>query len=561
MAADVVGYSRLMEMDEAGTFAALKEKRRSVLMPLVTQHRGRIFKLMGDGVLVEFATATDAVQCAIDVQRQFNQADLDKAPSERIILRIGINLGEVILEGSDVYGDGVNIAARLESIAPEGGIVVSSTVRDQVASKLPLKFHDLGERALKNIERPVHAFSVDGDASGSRPHRPPASTVIPAIAVLPFTNMSGDAGQEYLSDGLTEDIITELSRFRNILVIARNSSFSYKGKVVKVETIGHELGVGFVVEGSVRRFDSRLRITAQLIDVATGGHIWAERYDRPVDDVFAVQDDVVRCIVGTIEGRLAKAILEKLATKPRTPAESYDYVLKARRLLDSYEAEPAEPLLYRALEIDPNYAQAHAYLAMVHWVKFFEDHSPATIDIAASLARRAVALDDGDSMCHAQLAFAYLFQRRFDMADIHSRRALEINPADMLALSMRAHWLLRVGQLNESLAMMDRLLRHDPFPPNWYWESLAVTLITARRFDEAISAIGRLNHFFWWDHCYLAICHAELGRMIEANAEVALLLNIRPNATITDTMKGEPYKNPQDAQVMIEGMRAAGLPE
>jgi TolB-like protein/class 3 adenylate cyclase/Tfp pilus assembly protein PilF len=564
MAVDVVGYSRLMEMDEAGTFVTLKEKRRNVLMPLVAHHHGRIFKLMGDGVLVDFASATDAVQCAIDLQRQFNQADLDKAASERIILRIGINLGEVIVEGSDVYGDGVNIAARLESIAPEGGIAVSGTVRDHVGNKSPVNFHDLGERTLKNIERPVHAFSIVDDVAALQPHgvnRLAASAAVPAIAVLPFTNMSGDASQEYLSEGITEDIITELSRFRNILVIARNSSFSYKGKGVKVETIGRDLGVGFVVEGSVRRLDGRLRITAQLIDVANGGHIWAERYDRPLDDIFAVQDDVVRCIVGTIEGRLAKAILEKLSAKPRTPAESYDYVLKARQLLGNYEADLAEPLLYRALEIDPSYAQAHAWLAMVHWVKFFDDHSPATIDVAASLARMAVALDDGDSMCHAQLAFAYLFQRRFDMADIHSRRALEINPADMLALSMRAHWLCRVGQLNESLSMMERLLRHDPFPPSWYWESLAVTLITAGRFEEAISAIARLNHFFWWDYCYLAICHAQLGRVSEANAEVARALEIRPNTTISDTMKGEPYKNPVDAQIMIEGMRTAGLPE
>ena len=336
LAADVVGYSRLMEMDEVSTLAILKEKRRNVLAPLVAQHGGRIFKLMGDGVLVEFASATDAVQCAIELQRQFNQADLDKPANERIILRIGINLGEVILEGSDIYGDGVNIAARLESIAPEGGIVVSSTVRDHVGNKVPVKFHDMGERTLKNIERPVHAFSVAGDAPALQPHkgnRSAASAAIPAIAVLPFTNIGGDASQEYLSDGITEDIIIELSRFRNILVIARNSSFLYKGKVVKVELIGHELGVGFVVEGSVRRLGDRLRITAQLVDVATGGHIWAERYDRPLDDVFAVQDDVVRSIVGTIEGRLAKAILEKLTAKPRTPAESYDYVLKARQLL------------------------------------------------------------------------------------------------------------------------------------------------------------------------------------------------------------------------------------
>jgi adenylate cyclase len=327
LALDVVGYGRLMEKDEAGTLAVLRDRRKTILDSLVTRHRGRIVKVMGDGALVEFASAVGAVECGVELQSRMTDANAGLPDDRAIVLRVGINLGEVMVEDGDLYGDGVNIAARLEAIAEPGGICVSSKVHDEVRGKLDLGFDDLGEIALKNMSKPVRVYRVAG-----RPHvlvaTPPAMSDKPAIAVLPFVNMSGDPEQQYFSDGITEDIITELSRFRSHTVIARNSSFQYRDKSADVRRIGRDLGAEYVVEGSVRRVGNHIRVTAQLIEAASGNHLWAERYDRELEDIFVVQDEIVRTIVGALPGRIMEAGARSAGRKRPENLAAYDYLLR-----------------------------------------------------------------------------------------------------------------------------------------------------------------------------------------------------------------------------------------
>lgn len=384
---------------------------------------------------------------------------------------------------------------------------------------------------------------------------------LPSIAVLPFADLSGNPQHDYFADGITEDIITELSRFKSLFVIARNSAFSFKAKSIAIATIANELGVRFLLEGSVRRSGDRIRVTARLVDAEAGGEAWAERYDRVIEDIFAVQDDVVRTIVATLEGQLASTVASQ--SRRQTPSNilAYEYVLQARKFLDIYDAQSAEPLLRRAIAADGRYAQAHAWMAMVYWVKFFQDHQDREITEAVAFGKTAVALDPGDSVCHMQLGFAYIFARKLELADIHSLKALELNPADMLALGLRAQLLCRLGRSQEAIETLDQLVRHDPFPPNWYWENRSIVLLTLDRFEDALAAIQHMPELFWWNHGYVAICCARLGRIKEAQDAIKHALELRPELTIQRFMMGEPYKLPEDANRMIEGLRMAGLPE
>jgi adenylate cyclase len=328
LAADVVGYSRLMQIDEAGTLAALKARRTGVLKPVVSKHRGRIVKLMGDGVLIEFASAVDAVECAVQLQNAMTAANADTSADRHIVLRVGVNLGDVMVEGGDLYGDGINVAARLEGVAEPGGVLVSKSVHDQVRGKVSLAFDDLGEQKLKNMDEPVRVYrarSVGEAITTARPASVPSDK--PSIVVLPFTNLSGDPEQQYFSDGITEDIITELSRYRSLQVIARHSSFAFRGPSIDIQEVRRRLGARYVVEGSVRRVGSQLRITAQLIDAASESHLWAERYDRDMRDVFAIQDEVTRTIAVTLEGRVNASGVEQAKRKPTTDWRAYDYIL------------------------------------------------------------------------------------------------------------------------------------------------------------------------------------------------------------------------------------------
>jgi adenylate cyclase len=383
----------------------------------------------------------------------------------------------------------------------------------------------------------------------------------PSIAVLPFVNLSGDPQLDYFSDGITEDIITELSRFKGLFVIARNSAFSFKTKSVAIATIAKGLGVRFLLEGSVRRSGDRVRMTTRLVDAETGREAWAERYDRVIEDIFEVQDDVVRTIVATLEGQLATTVADQ--SRRQTPSNilAYECVLQARKFLDVYEAHSAEPLLRRAIAADGRYAQAHAWMAMVYWVKFFNDHQEKDITEAVVFGKTAVALDPGDSVCHMQLGFAYIFARQLELADIHSLKALELNPADMLALGLRAQLLCRFGRSQEAIEALDQLVRHDPFPPNWYWENRSIVLLTLDKFEDALTAIQHMPELFWWNYGYVAICCAGLGRLKEGQDAIKRAIELCPELTIQRFMKGEPYKLPEDANRMIEGLRRAGLPE
>ena len=382
LAADMVGFSKAMSEDEAGTLGRLKAHRADLFDPAVSRHNGRVIKLMGDGALVEFASVVDAVECAIAIQTALKDGD------GTLQLRIGVNLGDVMIDGDDVYGDGVNIAARLETVAEPGGICVSDMVYQNVRAKLDASFDDTGEQSLKNITTPVRVWrwSGAGDANVSAPASVDAGSPIrPSIAVLPFDNMSGDPEQEYFSDGITEDIITELSRFRELFVIARNSSFSYKGKQVKVQDIGRDLGVAYIVEGSVRKAGNRIRITAQLIEAASGNHVWAERYDRELADIFDLQDEITRTIVTLLPVRLHGALVETMRRKPSDNQSAYDCYLHGRWLFDRTAGQDprALELFRKAVEIDPTSSQAHAYIALAHAYSLYNidliGEDPATV--------------------------------------------------------------------------------------------------------------------------------------------------------------------------------------
>jgi len=371
LAADVAGYSRLMERDEAGTLEALKSRRRNILAPILTEHHGRIVKLMGDGVLVEFGSAVIAVQCAVDLQRRMDEANAGLAEDRRILLRIGINLGDVIVEGGDLYGEGVNIAARLQAMAVPGGICLSQTMVNHVSNKVEVQFEDLGERKLKNLDRPVRVYRVVGMASAlERPLAipgPPAaeSPTGPSIALLPFVNLSGDTEQNYFSDGITEDIIAGLSRFRQLFVIARNSSFQYRDRTVDVRQVARELGVRFVVEGSVRKAGTHLRVTVQLVEAATGKHLWAEKFDRDLPDIFAVQDEIAHSIVASVAGRIEEADRRRALRKRAADLTAYDLLLRGKHCLaqgSQQQVLEARAMLQRSVELDPEYAEAYVVL-------------------------------------------------------------------------------------------------------------------------------------------------------------------------------------------------------
>jgi len=571
LAADVVGYSRLMAEDEAGTLERLKNLRRDLIDPQITVHHGRLVKLMGDGALVEFASVVDAVKCAIAIQREIAAWSVTLPETKRIVLRIGVNLGDVMIEGDDIYGDGVNIAARLQEIAEPGGIAVSGTVFEHIGGRVEIAFEDCGEQQVKNIDRPIHVFRVqhDGDkvATASRQTAQKHTAEKPSIAVLPFINMSGDPEQEYFSDGITEDIITELSRFRSLFVIARNSSFAFKGSAVDIRKVGRELGVRHVVEGSVRRSGNRVRVTAQLIDAATGNHLWAERYDRELADIFDVQDEVSRRIVTNIAPRLQ--FEEQLSARRRAPEDmrAYDHYLRAKLLVDTphdfADLARAREHCERAIEIDPRYARAYAYKSFsyrVGVVLMEVDDPEEWRKIALANAEQAVSLDDLDNVCHWALAEATFQVGQFDRARRHMRKALSINPNDADALIIAAYIETALGDAETGLKNMAMALERNPTNPPWYHWLRGGTLSILGRYEEAVAEFDQYGAPNAAILKLRAIALAKLGRLDEARAQVRALLTIRPGLTVSKVRKLEDCL--PDVEVrLLEGLRLAGLPE
>jgi adenylate cyclase len=579
LVADVVEYSRLMQLDEAGTLAALKARRSEILRPLVSKHHSRIVKLMGDGVLIEFASAVNAVQCAVQLQEAIAASNEFVPEDRRIVLRVGVNLGDVMVEGSDLYGDGVNIAARLESIAAPGSVYVSQTVFGHVRGKVELQFDDLGERSVKNMADPLRVYRVHAGIAtvDEAETRRPAKTSRPSIAVLPFTNMSDDPAQEYFSDGITEDIITELSRFRNLFVIARNSSFAYKGKSVKIAAIARELGVEYILEGSVRRAGQRVRITAQLIDAASGNHVWAERYDRELVDIFAVQDEVTSSIVGTLAVELEDVSLERARHKHPENLQAYEHWLRGKRLvflMGSYNLE-ARRHFQSAIAVDPSFSRAHSGLALTYQMEAFDFPLPNDARIAWEKAfqhaNKALVLDETNHQAHLALAYSYLYRRDYDQVKKHIERAIKLNPSDGDTLSHAAYLLAILGESEESIKFGRTALRLNPHPPDWYLSFLAHALFTARRYPEALTLQLRTSDTMLDSPFYRAATLAHMGRLDEArqcaDKAVAKLaatpggaLAITDGRVVDLILDNNPDRRQEDRDHIAEGMRKAGVP-
>jgi adenylate cyclase len=553
-AADVAGYSRLIGADEEGTLARLKAHRRELIDPTIAEHQGRIVKATGDGVLAEFASPVKAVRCAIDVQHGMAERNAGVPEGQRIEFRIGLNLGDVIVEDDgDIYGDGVNVAARLENIAEPGAVYISRTVRDFVDGTPELVLEDLGERELKNIARPVQVFRIaPPQAIGAARAAAPAVPHKPSIAVLPFTNMSGDPEQEYFSDGMTEDLITDLSKISGLFIIARNSSFAYKGRSVKVQEIGRDLGVRFVLEGSIRKAGNRVRITAQLIDAGSGGHLWAERFDRELTDIFATQDEVVEKIVAALAVNLTQGEAQRLRRRGTASVQAYETWLRARELLSRSTREAiaqAKAMYRRAIEIDPNFAAPHAGLSLAAISEYVSDwaaDAEEALDEAERWARRALELDDQEPVSHMALGNVMLWRRNHDGALAEFGRMIALDP--------------NFAQALEAFAIAKRL---DPHSPSIVLHFVAQANFSLGRYEAAAEhLLERIARTPATDssRMLLAACYGHRGRADEARAAWAELMKINPGFSLAQRERVLPYKQPRDFQRIADGLAKAGLP-
>src|SRR6516225_6227040 len=569
LASDVVGYSRLMGEDEEGTLAALKTLQRKLVDPKAREHCGRLVKTTGDGALVEFASVVDAVRCAVEVQRHMAERNADIPAERRIEFRIGINLGDIMIEEGDIYGDGVNVAARLEALAEPGGICVSRVVRDQVRDKLDFGFEDLGEQHVKNIARPVRVYRV---LIGGAPMARRAAQAVPdrpSIAVPPFHNLSADPEQEYFADGMVEDIITGLSRIRWLFVIARNSSFTYKGRAVDVKRVGRELGVRYVLGGSVRKFGKRVRVTAQLIEVETGVHVWAERYDRSLRDILALQDEITLSTIGGIEPSLKAVEIERVKRKRPENLDAYDFVLRALPHLSAAmpeQARIAAPLLERALALEPGYGLAHGYLAWCLEVLFVRGGLDP--EVAAAAVRHAhAAITDGrdDATALGLAGFVIAIVEHDRRAAIEAfEAALALSPSCSIALIFGSTAMGWANEAERALEWGERAVRLSPFDRLIYAAhiGLAVGHFAQDRFEEAVSAARRAiqsNPGFSVAHWVLAASLAGLGRIPEAKIAAAKVLALSPNFTTAGTFAGIGVATTLAAR-FTEACRAAGLP-
>lgn len=580
LAADVAGYSRLMGLDEVGTARTLRE-HRAVTDALVAKHAGRIVKTTGDGVLLEFPSVVDAVECAVAVQAVMDQRNEGVPVDRQMLFRIGINLGDILIEGDDIVGDGVNIAARLEGIAEPGGICISSSAYDQVRGKVTVEFNDLGEQRLKNIERLVRVYAAKfrsnlgivapsvllANAEARRSLPIPDK---PSIAVLPFQNMSGDPEQEYFADGMVEDIITALARFKMLFVIARNSSFTYKGRAVDIKQVSRELGVRYVLEGSVRKAAGKVRITGQLIDGTNGSHLWADRFEGDLNDVFALQDEVTLKVVSAIQPRLMQTEIELAARRRPGNLSAHDLFLRA---LPHYYAMTREgmvqalQLLTCALELDPRYGAATSLAAGCHMTNIGQGWvtDPASeVAEGTRLLRLALTIDanDSDALSIAGRATAYMFGE-FDSARDMVDRAVALNPNSALAWEQRGWAYEYAGQHEEAIGSFERAIRLSPLDPLLYstLTGMSLALISLGRFDEAVGAARkalRKNPNFSSTYRCLLAGLAHLGREEEARDAAARLLELDPNFRISEWVsRGRAWRSP----LYVEGVRKAGLPE
>lgn len=607
LSADVEGYSRLMSADEPATVRRITEYRE-VIASTVAGHGGRVVDAPGDNVLAEFSSVVDAVESAVEIQRALHERNAELPLDRKMRFRIGINLGDVIVEGERLYGDGVNIAARLEGLAEGGGICLSGTAYDQIEGKLPLGFEFMGQHTVKNITRPVRVYRVrlePASAAGTRAKRrlagsrhrmlmaavatvvvlgaagwagwrwlaPPESAGLPlpdrpSVAVLPFSNLSQDPAQEYFSDGVTEDLITGLSKVSGLFVIARNSVFTYKGRPVKVREVGRDLGVRYVLEGGVQRSGSRVRITAQLVDATTGYHVWAERYDREAGDIFAVQDDVTQQIVRALAVKLSESEKVRLGRPPTGIPEAYDLVLRgheARRRTTREGNAEARRLFVKALDLDPEYAAAFAGLSWTHlqsW-QFLWTTDRDSLDRARELAERALALNDTLVDATRLLGQIYLWQKQHDRAIVQAERSLALAPNDADGYETLAEILAWSGRADESIRLIRQAMRLNPHYPVFYlWTLGHAFYLTGRRQEAltALSSIARENPNFVPAHAYRAVLLSELGRAEDARDAWAKASEISPAASMLSLRDRLPYRRAADLDRFLTAMHRLGMP-
>lgn len=560
-----------MEADEAGTLATLKARRRDVLEPLVARYQGRVFKVTGDGVLVEFASAVNAVQCAVELQQGMAAANRGQPRDQHIVLRIGVNLGDIMVEGSDLYGDGVNIAARLEGMAEPNGILVSGTAYDYVRGKVKAEFEDFGAQSLKNIAEPVRAYRVTGMPAGVV-SRTKTGTERPSIVVLPFANMSGDLEQEYFSDGISEDLTTELSKFRSLFVISRNSAFAFKGQSVGVTEISRKLRVRYIVEGSVRRVGNRLRITAQLIDAMDDTHLWADRYDRRLADIFDIQDEVVHAIVTAIEPKILSRERGRALRKPPENLDAWESY--QRGLWHTFQYKPEErdrtlAFFHRAIELDPSFASAYAGLGYALYVYIILGASPNRqndIDRAFEASKTAVRLDERDPFAWVALTRAHLLRVEHEAAINAADTAIALNPNFALAHFGRAHGLWHAGRPAEAVASHDEAMGLSPLDPMmWaYLASKAIALVLLGQFEEAIVLSQRSQRQATsaiFSHLAEISALGHLGRSEEAREAIRLARQKKPDVSIAYVDQTLPITDAHCRQIFLDGLRKAGLPE
>ena len=575
LAADVVGYSRLMGADEAGTLAALKRHRETIFDPAVAAHNGRIVKLIGDGTIVEFGSVVDAVSCALSVQRSGAALPDASVRQPTIVLRIGINLGDVIIENDDIYGDGVNIAARLEPLAEPGGICVSSIVNESVGNRIDVRFLDSGDVRVKNIDRPVRVWKWHPgkmDAAGSRTNvaNPMPSVEAPSIAVLPFANMSGDPEQEYFSDGISEDVITDLSKIAGLMVISRNSSFTYKGRSVDIREVGRDLGVRSVLEGSIRRAGNRVRITAQLIDATNGAHLWADRYDRDLTDIFAVQDDVTRRIVDALKVTLSPAEKARLADNGTPNIDAYDCYLRGRELLalnpkNRQRFEQSTKFFMRALELDPSYSQAYASLSLAYNLDYqnrWSDNPDNSLQLAKHNAEWAIAKDPNEPFARQVASWAAIFEKDLDRAKSEVDIALSLNPNSSGAYASLGSICSYLGHPLEAIPALERATRLDPAFRPQHLHFLGMAYLLAGKYETAAALLRErilLVPGTDFSRVLLASALGHLSEVDEARRIWRELREINPKYSFNEHFARQPFKREEDVQRIAEGLSKARI--
>jgi adenylate cyclase len=573
LAADIAGYSALMGSDEARTVLDLKG-HQAVVLPMIASFGGRIIDTAGDGILAEFASVVNAVECAVAIQKTMVERNASVDPGRRMQFRIGVNQGDVVYDEARIYGDGINVAARLESIADTGGICLSGKVYEEIQGRIDLACEDMGPQQLKNIARPIRVYRVDfRELTGAKqqasllPDKPPLTLPDgPSIAVLPFVNMSGDVDQEFFADGLTEDIITALSRFREFLVISRNSTFVYKGKAVNVQEVAKALDVHYLVEGSVRKVGNRVRITVQLIDARRDRHIWAERYDRELQDIFAIQDDVTSSIVATLPGRVEAAAYQLINRNPTENMAAYELVLTAKILHHRSRREDnieAQKIIESALALDFNYAHAHAWRACIvgqsYVYNWCQDRDVAWQTVNDEI-KIALALDDGDSDVHRILAAIHLSSGNHDTAEYHQQRGLALNPNSDLIVVQQGELYTWLGEPEKGIEWIRKAMRLNPHHPERFWNHLGRALFVVRRYNEAIESFRRISHPDQFHHAFLAASSAMMGADAAAAAHARSVLTLDPEFSVEAYLRTLHYRLDTDREHHREALLKAALP-